>query len=148
MLKVKQVIVIRRDLKMRRGKEIAQGAHASMKFICDRLRVDRQLGFLQRVRIVIDLLLGRNLSVRTFLPMPPAVLEWIDGSFSKICLKVETEAELMDIKEKAEAAGLMCRLIEDNGATEFHGVKTKTCLAIGPDYSEKIDPITKGLGLY
>jgi len=28
---MKQVIVIRKDLKMRRGKEIAQGCHASMK---------------------------------------------------------------------------------------------------------------------
>ena len=30
---VKQVIVMRHDLKMRRGKQIAQGAHASMSFI-------------------------------------------------------------------------------------------------------------------
>ena len=29
----KQVIVMRRDLKMRRGKEIAQSAHASMAFL-------------------------------------------------------------------------------------------------------------------
>ncbi|MEM6589590.1 MAG: aminoacyl-tRNA hydrolase [Pseudomonadota bacterium] len=28
---MKQVLLIRKDLKMRRGKEIAQGAHASMK---------------------------------------------------------------------------------------------------------------------
>ena len=33
----KQVIVIRRDLKMRRGKEIAQGAHASMLWLADRV---------------------------------------------------------------------------------------------------------------
>jgi peptidyl-tRNA hydrolase len=30
---MKQVIVMRKDLKMRRGKEIAQGAHASMAFL-------------------------------------------------------------------------------------------------------------------
>jgi peptidyl-tRNA hydrolase, PTH2 family len=34
----KQVIVIRRDLNMRRGKEIAQGSHASMDFIVERVR--------------------------------------------------------------------------------------------------------------
>ena len=34
---LKQVIVLRRDLKMRRGKEIAQGAHASMKAVLDNL---------------------------------------------------------------------------------------------------------------
>jgi PTH2 family peptidyl-tRNA hydrolase len=35
---VKQVLVIRKDLKMRRGKEIAQGAHASMAWLTNRLR--------------------------------------------------------------------------------------------------------------
>lgn len=32
---MKQILVIRRDLKMRRGKEIAQGAHASMKAVLE-----------------------------------------------------------------------------------------------------------------
>jgi len=32
---IKQVIVIRKDLKCRRGKEIAQGAHASMKAVME-----------------------------------------------------------------------------------------------------------------
>lgn len=36
--RIKQVIVMRHDLGMRRGKQIAQGAHASMSFICNRLR--------------------------------------------------------------------------------------------------------------
>ena len=34
----KQVIVMRRDLGMRRGKEIAQGAHASMIWLAQRIR--------------------------------------------------------------------------------------------------------------
>ena len=33
----KQVIVIRRDLRMRRGKEIAQGAHASTAWLAERV---------------------------------------------------------------------------------------------------------------
>ena len=35
---MKQIIVIRKDLKMRRGKEIAQGAHASMAVVLDNLK--------------------------------------------------------------------------------------------------------------
>jgi PTH2 family peptidyl-tRNA hydrolase len=33
--KIKQVIVMRADLKMRRGKEIAQGSHASLMFLSE-----------------------------------------------------------------------------------------------------------------
>ena len=35
--KLKQILVLRTDLKMRRGKEIAQGAHASMKATLENL---------------------------------------------------------------------------------------------------------------
>lgn len=38
-------------------------------------------------------------------------------------------------------------MIEDNGLTEFHGVKTKTCIGIGPWVSEEIDKFTKHLKL-
>ncbi len=44
MQRIKQVIVIRKDLKMRRGKEIAQGSHASMEFLVDQIRRRLQEG--------------------------------------------------------------------------------------------------------
>lgn len=53
----------------------------------------------------------------------------------------------MEIFHAAEVAGLVVNLITDNGTTEFGGIPTKTCLAIGPDYKERIDPITKHLKL-
>ncbi len=37
MPEMKQIIVLRRDLGMRRGKEISQGAHASMKVVLENL---------------------------------------------------------------------------------------------------------------
>lgn len=116
----KQVIVMRRDLKMRRGKEIAQGSHASMAFIIQRLENFQP-----------------NLAEK----------DWLEGIFAKICVRVNSEEELMDIYEKAKEAGLEVHLITDAGKTEFHGEPTKTCLAIGPDYASKIDPITSGLSL-
>lgn len=36
-MSVKQVIVIRKDLKMRRGKECAQAAHAAMSWLVERM---------------------------------------------------------------------------------------------------------------
>lgn len=38
MNEIKQVIVMRTDLNMRKGKMIAQGAHASMKFLLARMK--------------------------------------------------------------------------------------------------------------
>jgi peptidyl-tRNA hydrolase, PTH2 family len=55
---------------------------------------------------------------------------------------------LMSVYEKALEAGLVTHLITDRGRTEFGGVPTRTCLGIGPDYDDLIDPVTGDLELY
>ena len=72
---------------------------------------------------------------------------WLDSSFKKICVGADSEAELVRIHDEARAARLPVKLITDNGQTEFHGVLTRTCLAIGPAPCEEIDKITGGLKL-
>lgn len=123
---IKQVIVMRHDLGMRRGKQIAQGAHASMSFLCRRLQ-DRSS-------------VGLN-------DFSEAQQEWLSGSFAKVCCRVDSEEELMTIHDRAVRANLEVHLITDAGKTEFHGQPTQTCLAIGPDYAERIDEITGELRL-
>lgn len=118
----KQVIIVRKDLNMRKGKIAAQVAHASMKVFFDRIKEDK---------IIIS----------------KAMEEWVEGSFTKICVYVESEEELLALYKKALDADIPCALIKDNGNTEFHGVPTHTCVAIGPDYIDKIDAITGGLPL-
>jgi PTH2 family peptidyl-tRNA hydrolase len=49
------------------------------------------------------------------------------------------------VASRARPAGLDAR---DGGLTEFGGVPTRTCLGIGPDYDEHIDPVTADLELY
>jgi peptidyl-tRNA hydrolase, PTH2 family len=128
---VKQVIVIRRDLTMRRGKEIAQGAHASMAWL--------------RQRIMPHLTpAGRADQVQ----ISEAERAWLELSMRKVTVKVGSEAELLDVYDKALAAGLVVHMITDRGLTEFGGIPTRTCLAVGPDYDDLIDPVTGDLELY
>jgi peptidyl-tRNA hydrolase, PTH2 family len=141
MSQTKQVIVMRTDLGMRKGKMVAQGAHASMKVLLDRS---------SRGDMGYDPLTGCEDGTpkeRLSLDMTPALREWIRGRFTKICVGVGSEQELLDIYKAAMDAGLLCALIQDAGLTEFDGVPTLTCCAIGPDFSEKIDPITGKLKL-
>lgn len=73
----------------------------------------------------------------------PELKSWLNGSFTKIVVYVKNEEKLMQLYEKVQKAGLRVSLIIDNGTTEFGGVKTKTCIAIGPHSAERIDPFTK-----
>jgi peptidyl-tRNA hydrolase, PTH2 family len=124
----KQVIVMRKDLGMRKGKMIAQGAHASLKVVLD-------AGGLAPG--------AASFTVR----LDPAMAAWLGGRFTKVCVSVSSEAELDAIVARARAAGLPCALIVDAGATEFHGVPTKTCCAIGPAWADQVDAITGALPL-
>ena len=126
MKSVKQVIVMRSDLKnkegekVRTGKLIAQACHSSIAFLTQIVMGGKRLSEVQKL--------------------------WMNESFRKICLKVNSEEELWDIRDLAEDAGIAVHLIRDAGLTEFNE-PTYTCLALGPDYDEKIDKITGHLKL-
>ena len=49
---------------------------------------------------------------------------------------------------QALEAGVLVHIITDRGLTEFGGTPTRTCLAVGPDYDDRIDPVTGDLELY
>ena len=120
--KVKQVIVMRKDLNLSKGRLVTQGAHASIAFLTDLIKEYN----------------GEPLS------LTEAQKEWVYGTFYKICLSVNSEKELLDIGYQAVILGLSVKYIEE---TTGFDKPTITCLAIGPDYSSKIDPVTKHLKL-
>lgn len=128
----KQIIVVRKDLNMRKGKIAAQSAHASMAVILNMMSVSSN-----------GMKVTRTLEVKK----DSAIQEWLAGPFAKICVSVNSEDELLELYQKALAAGLPTSLITDSGRTEFKGVATKTCIAIGPARPEELDPITGKLPL-
>jgi PTH2 family peptidyl-tRNA hydrolase len=73
---------------------------------------------------------------------------WLEGSLRKVTVKVGSEAELMAVYDKAVEAEVLVHLITDRGVTEFGGLPTRTCLAVGPDYDDRVDPVTGDLELY
>jgi PTH2 family peptidyl-tRNA hydrolase len=77
----------------------------------------------------------------------PRVKEWLAGKFTKIAVGVNSEEELLDVLERARAAGIIAELCTDAGLTVFDGVPTNTCIAVGPDTHENLQPITGGLKL-
>jgi PTH2 family peptidyl-tRNA hydrolase len=132
----KQVIVVRKDLNMRKGKIAAQASHASMSFLT------RRMTYMPDKALEQDM--GYRYSLRR---LSEAEKHWLENSFAKICLYVEDATELLAVYEHAKTLGLEVNIIVDSGRTEFHGVPTTTCIAIGPDWCDKIDEVTKQLKL-
>jgi PTH2 family peptidyl-tRNA hydrolase len=120
---------------MRKGKIAAQVAHASMKVFFDRMDKCRHQEFANFKESLYKCDFTKEMEY------------WFHNEFTKICLSVNSEQELLDIYNKANEAILPCSLIIDAGKTEFNGVPTKTCCAIGPAEAEDIDKITGGLKL-
>ena len=146
---IKQVIVMRKDLNMRKGKMIAQGAHASMKVLLDRVNgyTDHQVLDDCKCKDHPCYCVMNDRYHTGTIKLSHVMYEWVSGSFTKICVSVNSKEELLEMYYKAKLAELPCALIEDNGLTEFGGVKTYTCCAIGPADSDDIDLITGELKL-
>ena len=110
----KQVIVVREDLKLPKGKLAAQAAHASAEAVL------RSLGDAEKKK---------------------AVKAWREAGQKKVVLKVSSLEELNTCNQQAKDSGLVTALITDAGRTVI-APGTVTCLGIGPDDEERIDRIT------
>ena len=115
--KYKQVIAVRTDIKMSKGKLAAQVGHAAVS-AADQTRKNR----------------------------PEWWKEWIKEGQCKVVVKVKSEEELRKLELQAKEIGLPTALICDRGLTEL-SPGTITCLGIGPAPSEQIGKITRKLPL-
>ena len=140
MYKSKMMIVMRRDLKMRKGKIAAQAGHAC---------VDAVLMALSKEGRVSDFEMTADGLLLKYTDKENSPLsDWFAYGCAKICVYVDSEEALLEIAEKAKERGIIASVITDAGMTEFHGVPTKTCLALEPLPAEVADELTGDLPLY
>jgi len=140
----KQVIVMRVDTnpKMRRGKQIAQGAHASLAVLLDIFFGEYGNRNWLKTKFKNQNVYSSSISMNDSDP----IFQWINNSFIKVVVQGDLN-DVVNSYNEAKKAGIPCSLIEDKGLTEFGGKVTITCCAIGPDDPEKIDKITGHLKL-
>lgn len=113
----KMVLVVRADLRLSKGKTGSQCAHAAVMCFAKAHEESRDL-----CRV------------------------WLGQGQPKIVLKVETLDELNDLKRQVVDAGVLHGTVYDAGRTQIPA-GTLTVLGIGPDYSDKIDPLVNHLKL-
>lgn len=139
--KAKQMLIVRRDLKMRKGKIAAQASHASVEAVLKAIAKEDRGG---QLRVTED--------GYAYLEAPEGqespLTDWFRYGMAKICVYVDSEEALLELDAKAKEAGVVTALILDAGMTEFHGEPTYTALAFEPLEADKADELTGGLPLY
>ncbi len=111
-MRLKQVIIVRKDLKLSKGKTAVQVAHAS-------------LGAYERA----------------FKTRKNYIEDWEREGQKKVVLSIDTLEEMEELRKKAMALKLPTCLIQDAGLTELEP-GTTTALAIGPAPEAEIDKVT------
>ncbi|MBY8981929.1 MAG: peptidyl-tRNA hydrolase Pth2 [Candidatus Lokiarchaeota archaeon] len=117
MNEIKQVIILRTDLKMGTGKKCAQACHASVSSSNKVRRINTKLW-----------------------------KDWINSGQKKVVLKIQSLDELEEIFTKLKKNDIECAIINDAGLTQL-APGTVTALGIGPELSRRVDKITGTLKL-
>lgn len=113
----KQVIIVRRDIKMGTGKIAAQVAHAAVMG-AERVKTSRREWF----------------------------RDWFAAGQAKVVVKVSSIEELIAVRKRAEELSLPVVQVQDSGLTQIPS-GTITCVGIGPAPSGLIDRVTSELKL-
>jgi len=114
---MKQVIVIRKDLQLGKGKLAAHAAHASLSAYRNALESHKG-----------------------------DVNDWVAAGEKKVVVAIDSESAILELFERVKRAKLPCALIRDAGLTQI-SPGTITALGIGPAEDDKIDVLTKDLKL-
>jgi len=127
----KQVVVVRRDLRLKRAEAASYVARASSQFLVN----NRQEGELSEI---------------VEIPLSSEEKEWLDGDRLVIVLGVPSENALMAIVGRAEILGLtvatMQRQVRPDDKSELD--TTVVCAALGPHDEDSIDAVTSKLKLF
>lgn len=115
---VKQVIVVRKDVSLKRSELAALVAKASMQFLLDNNQS------------------SRDDEIRVNLTREEAT--WLTGSLANV-VSVDSEDALRELALRAQIEGIEVYPVAGLHASEW------TCLAIGPDDESVINRITGGL---
>ncbi len=114
---MKQVIIVRTDIEMGKGKIAAQVAHAAV-----------------------------TASNTTRWLKPEWFKQWIEMGQKKIIVRTDSLELLLSKEEHARALGIPVALIRDQGLTQLPS-GTVTALGIGPAPEKDLDKITRELKL-
>jgi PTH2 family peptidyl-tRNA hydrolase len=139
---VREIIVVRKDLHMPTGKVAAMAAHAAMTFLTSKLI--RMEAFKMDTKIFFELGLT-PVQALWLTQLEPGSEDQL--SFAKIVVAVHSEEELWQVYDNAQRAGLEVHKVVDSGYSH-NKPNTFTCIAIGPDYPDRLNPVTGELGLY
>ncbi|GAB5367398.1 hypothetical protein AAMO2058_001226700 [Amorphochlora amoebiformis] len=113
----KMVICVRTDLKMGTGKIAAQAAHGAVAMVMKMMSTS-----------------SKHLDL------------WIREGQKKICLKINSEEKLEELKRSAVKLGIPQTSIQDAGKTQVKA-GTTTVLVVGPAPSKDVDKVTGNLKL-
>ena len=140
MYKSKMMIVMRRDLKMRKGKIAAQAGHACVDAVLMALNKEGRINDFE--------MCDDGFTLKDTDKQATPLSDWFAYGCAKVCVYVDSEEGLLEIAKKANEKGFIASVITDAGMTEFHGIPTKTCLALEPLPAEVVDELTGNLPLY
>jgi peptidyl-tRNA hydrolase, PTH2 family len=139
---IKQVILVRNDLNMSPGKAAAQVGHAAILFVADVIhRTHDSNEYVSWSLRELRWMFGNG-------PIQNRSWEHSDGcgvcygGMKKIVLGVENLQALWKLHWQAKDEGIKAFNVFDEGVNDI------TACAIGPDYADRIDPITGLLPLY
>lgn len=119
---IKQVIVVRKDLNLKKTDLATQVATASMGFLLENNESER------------------NDEITVKLSNEEA--QWLNGTFEKIIVGVDSEQDLRELMFRAELEGIGVYAVRGKTKGKHENDYVLMCAALGPDDSSVIGSVT------